>query len=224
MIVRDGEFRVLCRIPVSTIMSNPEFVRMAVEQYFNQKSILDFLRRSKELTEPDKDDKTRLTMPTPEEFARAVGFSNFASLKKAIEDTGYTEDSRHYLLVGCSVIADMLTRAGLMSKLDSKFTKFVMSAYLSINEKTETYRQEDSKIVITWQESVYDKYVDNIVPINTAPTINLTDPTKPLLIENNPPDYIDAEVIEIDRLEKALPNSMRLDPYKEAEQDDDKQG
>ena len=116
--------------------------------------------------------------PTPEGLARAVGFANFNSMKKTIEDPDIPEESRHYMLTGCSVIAEILTKAGMFDQANPSFTKFIMSAQLGITEKTEVHSISDTKITITWQDA--------------------------------PQTMTEADIIELDRLESALPESMQL--------------
>jgi hypothetical protein len=129
-----------------------------------------------------------MDMPTPEEYALHLGFSNFTSLRKTIENEDHPEESRHYLLIGCALISDMYTRAGLTGRLNASFTKFIMSAYLGINEKTEQTITEDKTIRITWGPTGAD------------------DPTSQLVASLQD----DPDIIELERLEAALPPSMQL--------------
>jgi hypothetical protein len=163
------------------ILNHPQFIKTAVESYFEN-------RRVAKVFDEDQDATTNvcLDMPTPEEYALHLGFANFTSLKRAIENEAHPEESRHYLLVGCALISDMYTRAGLTGKLNNSFTKFIMSAYLGINEKTEQTITEDRTIRITW----------------TDDTHRLDGTHRALL---NDPD-----IIELERLEAALPPSMQL--------------
>jgi hypothetical protein len=91
-------------------------------------------------------------------------------------------------MVGCALISDMYTRAGLTGRLNNSFTKFIMSAYLGINEKIEQNITEDKTITITWN--------------SPNPTTN--DPTRQLVDPNDP------DIIELERLEAALPTTMQL--------------
>lgn len=207
MLVRDGRLTIQCHLPVSTIMVNSEWVRMGVEAYFNHPTIVEFLGAIEtvhQFAETEKKAKGQLVslvkaktlhMPTPEEFARAIGFSHFAQLRKAVESTDHPEASRHYLLVGCSIIADMLTRAGLQDRMNAKFVQFIMSAYMGINEKTESYTQSDNHVKIEWGASPLLERIQDVRP----------------LIEMSQPDELD---IELDRLERALQPNMQLPVYR----------
>jgi len=202
MLTKEGKIQINCHLPVSTIMCNGEWLKSGIEYYFNEHPFYELFDhpqdlaavtanspKNKSLMMPTK--KVFSLMPTPESFARALGFANFNSLKKAIENIDHPEDSRHYLLIGCSILADFLTRVGLTEKLNQSFGKFLMSAYLGISEKTEVYTQEDKRIVVLWGQA--------------APTIDgeasnrMTD----LITDNN-------QLIEMKRLEDSLPEQMRL--------------
>jgi hypothetical protein len=160
MLNPDGTITIHSHLPASTIMQHPEWLKMQVEYYFNSHTFRELFEdtpNTPAITTTRKTSAPKLkrtdllkAMPTPEGLARTVGFSNFTTMRKAIENPDYPEASRHYLLVGCSIIADILTRAGLFERLNTTFAKFVMSAYLGINEKTEAYQQVDNKINITW--------------------------------------------------------------------------
>jgi len=218
MLVRDGEVTIQCHLSPDVIMESPEWVRMGVEQYFNHSEIVSFIKSIQTFYEDELDHSKKqarktlneslprllrsMRMPTPEEYARAMGFSNFAAMRKAIENPSYKEASRHYLLVGCSIISDMLTRAGLSDRLNSKFVQFVMSAYLGVNEKREMISQSDNKITIEWGSTPMMRSIQNAIPLPSPEQLALL-PVQP--------DTLD---MELDRLERALPNTMQLPVYK----------
>jgi len=116
-----------------------------------------------------------------------------------MEDQSYPEPSRYYLFTACSVLADMLTRAGLTAKLDQRFTKFIMSAYMNISEKTEQYTQTDNRVHITW---------------GSDPTRRLVDERQPI-IDISPDNEPDQFRLDLDKLERALPASMQLPVYRD---------
>jgi len=217
------------RIPIDVLLEEPELVRITIEGFFNRHSIgailaalsndeeaLINILANKRGISPDKvlieldtplhsknaqrhevkERNSYMTkaintflinaMPTPETYARAVGFSSFKSLIAAAENNEYPEESRHYLVTGCSVIADLYTRAGMMDRMNTQFTKFIMSAALGINEKVETKTEIDNRVTISWGQ-------------------NPNDPNTPALGYKNDPT-----LIELDRLESALPKNMSL--------------
>lgn len=233
--IKDHRFTLQCYLPPKTLMMSPEWVKMGVEQYYNNPSICKFLSyiqdellptdelpKTKSTRRQPKESKDDLTlplqqpangkmptikandtiavMPTPESLARSLGFANFNTMRKAMEDQSYPEPSRYYLFTACSILADMLTRAGLTSKLDARFTKFIMSAYMGIAEKTEQYTTTDNRVHITW---------------GSDPTRRLVDERQPLIDITPESDQFE---IDLDKLERALPSTMQLPQYKDQEQ------
>lgn len=230
MLDTNGHMPISNRIPVDILLEEPELVRLTIEGFFNRYSIgailaalsndevaLVNILANKQGISPDKvlieldintpSNNTKRheikernaymtkaintflinSMPTPETYARAIGFSSFKSLISAAENNDYPEESRHYLVTGCSVIADLYTRAGMMDRMNTQFTKFIMSAALGINEKVETRTEVDNRITISWgTQSPNDQ--------NTSALRYKNDPT----------------LIELDRLESALPKNMSL--------------
>jgi hypothetical protein len=84
-----------------------------------------------------------------------------------------------------------------------------MSAYLGINEKTEIFKEENKRVVIEWGHSTVTNYL-------APPAKPLPSPAELLMLPELPPD-INEMTIELDRLEKSLPNEMRLPVYKLAD-------
>ena len=220
--IKDHQFTLQSYLPPKTLMMSPDWVKMGVEQYYNNPSIKKFLSYIQDELIPTDEESSQTTkkkskggltstlasirhasatavMPTPEALARSLGFANFNSMRRAMEDQSYPEPSRYYLFTACSILADMLTRAGLTSKLDQRFTKFIMSAYMNISEKTEQYTQTDNHVHITW---------------GSDPTRKLVEERQPIL-DISPDGPHDQFAIDLDKLERALPATMQLPVYRD---------
>lgn len=237
MLSINGQLSINSYIPVELTLEDPELVRLSVEGFFCRYSIgailaalanddvalTNILANEQRIAPEDviidinqfpdperapgayqKARNTYMTkaistflinaMPTPEAYARHLGFATFKNLIATIENAEHPEASRHYLASGCSVIADLYTRAGMMDKMNTQFVKFVMSAALGINEKTEVKTEVDNRVTISWGQD---------------PT-NHTNPSIPSY-KNDP------SLIELERLESALPQSMQVPQVTQAQ-------
>lgn len=203
MFAPDGKVKIPGHLPSSTIMNNPQWVKAGVEYYFNTHPFHDLFTHQPAATNASKgkDSTSQLVslpkktvfaaMPTPESYAHSLGFSGFAQLKRALDNPDYSEESKYYITIGCSIIADLLTRAGLTDKMPTSFVKFIMSAYLDINEKAELHKTEDNRITIAWGQPML------------TPTGEKTNTLQAL-------SHDTSHLIEMERLESALPEGMRM--------------
>jgi hypothetical protein len=185
MLNPDGTLSLPEFLPAETLLGYPDYVKAQVESYFvtlfagqTQYQLVGDAPPVHDKDTPIMRRMADMPLPTPEGLATHVGFANFKSMQRAIEDATLPERSRHFLLLGCSMIADVYTKAGLTEALNQRFLKFLMSAYLDISEKNEVRATTDSRLVISWQTPEPSQ-----LPTDT--------------------------LIELERLEKALPATMR---------------
>jgi len=161
------------------------------------------------------------SLPTPESFARAVGFSNFRELTKAAKAEEYPVESRHYLISGCSLLMDIYTKAGLLDALDSRFVKFILAANFEMREAPERTNQlPDNTINICWTHngaSYNQALVSAPMPPHPSQLVDLVTPLPqqaanqlPYYVQDGQQQELDPDIIELERLEAALPKEMQV--------------
>ena len=118
----------------ATIMSAPTRLADALSDYFTLGTSSD-------------------SPPTFEGLALAAGFSSFNAMKAAATNDKNPEDARELVLRACATVAHIYQQNGLLDKYSPPFVKYLLSAYLSISEKsiTESNITDNKTITVQWR-------------------------------------------------------------------------